>query len=216
MGPLTCPFCNPPAEEIVLQNPLCYARYDKFPASPGHLLLIPYRHIASLFDATDAEQAALLALVREAKTLLDDRLHPDGYNVGVNVGTAAGQTVMHLHVHVIPRYAGDVEDPRGGVRGAIPERRVYREDCTGCREESVNSRKKQCSQRPERSNCPDSRGNDRAYTVGAGTPGFCDTVPTHPLPGDPALRSKAPAGTSRRHPRQPHRIRSHTRESVDS
>ncbi|HPM55504.1 MAG TPA: HIT family protein [Methanoculleus sp.] len=76
----------------------------------------------TLFDATDAE---LLALAREAKTLLDDRYHPDGYNVGVNVRAAAGQTVMHLHVHVIPRYAGDVEDPRGGVRGAIPEKRVY-------------------------------------------------------------------------------------------
>jgi len=92
---------------------------------PGHLLLLPYRHVADFFDATDAEQAALLALVREAKHLLDGRFRPDGYNVGVNVGEAAGQTVMHLHVHVIPRYAGDVEDPRGGVRGAIPERRVY-------------------------------------------------------------------------------------------
>ncbi len=85
----------------------------------------PFRHIPGLFDATDEEQAALLALVREAKTLLDGRFHPDGYNVGVNVGAAAGQTVMHLHVHVIPRYAGDVEDPRGGVRGAIPEKRRY-------------------------------------------------------------------------------------------
>jgi diadenosine tetraphosphate (Ap4A) HIT family hydrolase len=121
MDALTCPFCNPPEDEIVLANDLCYARYDRYPVSPGHLLLIPYRHIPTLFDATDAELAALLALVREAKTLLDKQLHPDGYNVG----TAAGQTVMHLHVHVIPRYAGDVEDPRGGVRGAIPERRVY-------------------------------------------------------------------------------------------
>jgi len=74
---------------------------------------------------TDAEHVALLALVREAKTLLDEQFHPDGYNVGVNVGTAAGQTVMHLHVHVIPRYAGDVADPRGGVRWAISEKRVY-------------------------------------------------------------------------------------------
>ncbi|MDN5339956.1 MAG: hypothetical protein PWQ30_1065, partial [Euryarchaeota archaeon] len=78
-----------------------------------------------LFDATDAEQIALLALLREAKALLDGELHPDGYNIGVNVGPAAGQTVMHLHVHLIPRYAGDVEDPRGGVRGAVPEKRVY-------------------------------------------------------------------------------------------
>ena len=122
MGDLTCPFCNPLPDEIVLQNTLCYARYDRYPASPGHLLLIPFRHIPTLFDATDAE---LLALAREAKTLLDDRFHPDGYNVGANIGRAAGQTVMHLHVHVIPRYAGDVADPRGGVRGAIPEKRIY-------------------------------------------------------------------------------------------
>jgi len=125
MDPLTCPFCNPPEEEIVLQNSLCYARYDRYPASPGHLLLIPFRHVPTLFDATDAEQIALLALIREAKTLLDEQSHPDGYNVGVNVGKAAGQTVMHLHVHLIPRYAGDVADPRGGVRGAIPEKRKY-------------------------------------------------------------------------------------------
>ena len=125
MGDIGCPFCNPPPEDIVLSNNLCYARYDKFPASPGHLLIIPFRHVAGLFDATDEEQAALLALVRGAKHLLDGRFHPDGYNVGVNVGAAAGQTVMHLHVHVIPRYAGDVEDPRGGVRGAIPEKRRY-------------------------------------------------------------------------------------------
>ena len=125
MDPLTCPFCNPAEDEVVLQNSLCYARYDKYPVSPGHLLLIPYRHIPTLFDATNEEQAALLALVREAKPLLDEQYRPDGYNVGVNVRAAAGQTVMHLHVHLIPRYAGDVEDPRGGVRGAIPERRKY-------------------------------------------------------------------------------------------
>lgn len=125
MDPLTCPFCNPLNEEIVLANNLCYARYDKYPVSPGHLLLIPFRHIPALFDATDAEQIALLALLREAKALLDGELHPDGYNIGVNVGPAAGQTVMHLHVHLIPRYTGDVEDPRGGVRGAVPEKRVY-------------------------------------------------------------------------------------------
>ena len=121
MDPLTCPFCNPAEDEIILANDLCYARYDKFPASPGHLLLIPFRHVAGLFDATDAELTALLALAREAKNLLDERFHP----VGANVGEAAGQTVMHLHLHIIPRYAGDVEDPRGGVRGAIPEKRRY-------------------------------------------------------------------------------------------
>ena len=102
---------------VVLANSLSYARYDRYPASPGHLLLIPFRHVAGVFDATDAEQIALLALVREARTLLDGRLHPDG----CNIGKIAGQTVMHL----ILRYAGDAEDPRGGVRGAVPEKRVY-------------------------------------------------------------------------------------------
>ena len=106
-------------------NDLCYTRYDRYPVNPGHLLVVPFRHVAEFFDATDDEQAALLALVREAKWFLDGRFHPDGYNIGVNVGQAAGQTVMHVHVHVIPRYAGDVEDPRGGVRGVIPERRGY-------------------------------------------------------------------------------------------
>lgn len=129
MGSLACPFCNPSPEEIVLSNTLCYARYDKFPASPGHLLIIPFRHVANYFDATDEEHAALLALIRESKALLDNHFQPDGYNIGVNVGTAAGQTVMHIHIHIIPRYAGDVEDPRGGVRGAIPEKRVYPSAC---------------------------------------------------------------------------------------
>ena len=125
MGDMSCPFCNPDREEIVLANDLCYVRFDKYPVNPGHLLVIPFRHVAGFFDATDDEQAALLALVREAKRFLDGRFHPDGYNIGVNISPAAGQTVMHLHVHVIPRYAGDVEDPKGGVRGVIPERRGY-------------------------------------------------------------------------------------------
>ena len=79
-----------------------------------------FRHIPDIISGI-----AFLALIRESKALLDNRFHPDGYNIGINVGNAAGQTVMHLHIHIIPRYAGDVEDPRGGVRGAIPEKRRY-------------------------------------------------------------------------------------------
>ncbi|HOI13544.1 MAG TPA: HIT domain-containing protein [Methanoculleus sp.] len=104
------PILQPPKEEIVLANSLCYARYNRYPVSPGHLLIIPYRHIPDFFDA---ELTALLALLREAKTLLDGRCHPDGCNVGVNVGTAAGRTVMHLHVHVIPHPAGRGRPPAG-------------------------------------------------------------------------------------------------------
>jgi len=130
MGGIGCPFCNPPPEEIVLANDLCYARYDKYPVNPGHPLLIPFRHVAEFFDATDAELAALLALLREAKTLLDGRFHPDGFNVGVNAGKAAGQTVMHLHVHVIPRYAG------AGCGGQSRRRGCIRGDLSGLRSPS--------------------------------------------------------------------------------
>jgi diadenosine tetraphosphate (Ap4A) HIT family hydrolase len=118
-----CPFCA--RAESVLQNNLAYARYDKYPVTQGHLLLIPFRHMASFFEATQEERLALLSLLDEAKQLLD-RLHrPDGYNIGVNVGDCAGQTVWHMHIHFIPRHSGDVSDPRGGVRGVIPARQSY-------------------------------------------------------------------------------------------
>jgi diadenosine tetraphosphate (Ap4A) HIT family hydrolase len=118
-----CPFCV--LTGAVLENALAYARYDKFPVSPGHLLILTRRHVASYFDATAAERTALLELVDAGKALLDERFRPDGYNVGINIGAAAGQTVMHLHVHVIPRHHGDVANPRGGVRGVIPARQHY-------------------------------------------------------------------------------------------
>ncbi|RQD82137.1 MAG: HIT family protein [Methanocalculus sp. MSAO_Arc2] len=124
-APTTCPFCDPALSEIVLANDLAYARFDLYPVSPGHLLLIPFRHVASFFEATEAEQAALMSLVHDTRRLLDTRYVPDGYNIGVNIGPAAGQSVMHLHVHVIPRYAGDMEEPKGGVRGVIPGKRRY-------------------------------------------------------------------------------------------
>ena len=91
----------------------------------GHTLVVPFREVPTWFEATQEEQAAILELVDRVKEQLDAELHPDGYNVGFNVGEAAGQTVMHLHVHVIPRYRGDVPDPRGGVRHVIPERGNY-------------------------------------------------------------------------------------------
>ena len=91
----------------------------------GHLLIIPNRHVADYFSATEEERTALWAMVDEAKKLLDGRFKPDGYNVGINIGTTAGQTVMHCHIHLIPRRAGDSVNPRGGVRGVIPGKADY-------------------------------------------------------------------------------------------
>ena len=125
MGRLTCPFCTPSPDDVIIDHELAYALYDRYPVNPGHVLVIPKRHVSGWFEATGQEQQALLAVLDRVKELLDERYHPDGYNIGVNVGEAAGQTVMHLHIHVIPRYNGDVGDPRGGVRGVIPEKQGY-------------------------------------------------------------------------------------------
>ncbi|MDD3111783.1 MAG: HIT family protein, partial [Methanofollis liminatans] len=100
-------------------------RFDAFPVTQGHILIIPFRHLSSFFDATDEERTALFDLVARCREIVAERYRPDGWNIGVNVGPAAGQTVPHLHVHLIPRYGGDVPDPRGGVRGVIPEKQKY-------------------------------------------------------------------------------------------
>ncbi|MFN4326975.1 MAG: HIT family protein [Azonexus sp.] len=121
--PASCPFCT--LGEIVLRNELAYVKFDLHPVNSGHCLVIPFRHVADFFATTQAERQAMLALVDPAKALLDARHKPDGYNLGVNVGSVAGQTVPHVHLHLIPRYAGDVEHPRGGVRGVIPARQNY-------------------------------------------------------------------------------------------
>jgi diadenosine tetraphosphate (Ap4A) HIT family hydrolase len=118
-----CPFCGEP--EIVIENDLAFAHYDTYPVSAGHCLIITRRHIAGYFQATEEEKAAIWQLVDEVKPIIDREFGPDGYNVGVNVGEAAGQSIPHLHIHLIPRYAGDVENPQGGVRGVIPHRQKY-------------------------------------------------------------------------------------------
>ncbi|HUL41884.1 MAG TPA: HIT family protein [Burkholderiales bacterium] len=118
-----CPFCA--RSDIFLENELAYARYDKYPVNPGHLLVVPFRHFANYFDSTAAEKRALLSLLDRAKKTLDKDRSPGGYNIGVNVGEVAGQTVMHVHIHLIPRYHGDVANPRGGVRGVIPAKQSY-------------------------------------------------------------------------------------------
>ncbi len=118
-----CIFCN--QEALILENDLAWARYDKYPVSPGHLLIISKRHVADFFDTTIEERRALNDLLQEAKKMLEREYSPDGYNIGVNCGEAAGQTIMHLHIHLIPRYQGDIDNPRGGVRGVIPDKRIY-------------------------------------------------------------------------------------------
>jgi ATP adenylyltransferase len=121
----SCPFCNLQEDRVLAQNELAIALWDGYPVSPGHALIIPRRHTRGWFDATEPEQSALLALVNTAKSVIDDRHRPDGYNIGINSGAAAGQTVFHLHVHLIPRFLGDVDDPRGGVRHVIPAKAKY-------------------------------------------------------------------------------------------
>ena len=121
----TCLFCTLNTARIIFANELAAVIRDSFPVSPGHTLVIPKRHVGSFFDVTSEEREAMLALLDDAKTALDEEFHPDGYNVGINDGEAAGQTVPHLHLHLIPRYAGDREDPRGGVRWIFPQKAKY-------------------------------------------------------------------------------------------
>ena len=109
----------------ILENDLAKAFYDEFPVNPGHMLFTTKRHVKSYFDTSLEEKIAILELIDKAKVLLDEKYHPDGYNIGINCGESAGQSVMHVHVHLIPRYKGDSSDPKGGVRGIIPSKQKY-------------------------------------------------------------------------------------------
>lgn len=121
-----CPFCSIESErEIIASSALSLAFFDGFPVSAGHALIVPRRHVASFFDLTEEERQDLLSLLDRVKRIIDEKYHPDGYNVGVNVGEAAGQSILHVHLHLIPRYNGDVPNPRGGVRGVIPSKQNY-------------------------------------------------------------------------------------------
>lgn len=120
-----CPFCNVPGEEVIRSNDLAIARFDKFPVSTGHTLIIPVRHIQDIDEASDVEQKALWKLLQEVKTLSENEYAPDGFNIGINLGAAAGQSIPHLHIHLIPRYKGDMPEPLGGVRGVIPQKQKY-------------------------------------------------------------------------------------------
>ncbi len=120
-----CPFCTLPTTRVIAENEHAVLIRDAFPVSPGHSLVIPKRHLGSFFDATEAERHSLMALLDEAKRRAAAEFAPDGFNLGINDGAAAGQTVPHLHIHLIPRFAGDVPDPRGGVRWVIPDKADY-------------------------------------------------------------------------------------------
>jgi len=139
-----CPFCHPALkvadapfplsgfsetspinEDVIARNNLCYALWDNFPVNKGHALVIPFRHTPDFFSLTQEERAAVCDLVVVCREIIDREFVPDGYNIGFNVGGMAGQTIFHCHCHVIPRYVGDVPEPKGGVRGVVPERRGY-------------------------------------------------------------------------------------------
>jgi len=121
-----CIFCRPaPSSDLLAGNELAIAFPAGFPVSPGHSLIVPRRHEPDFFSLSAEEQAAVIALVNPVRSVLDKEFGPDAYNLGVNAGKAAGQTVLHTHLHVIPRYAGDVAEPRGGVRWVLPETARY-------------------------------------------------------------------------------------------
>jgi diadenosine tetraphosphate (Ap4A) HIT family hydrolase len=121
-----CPFCSPDSErELIVESATAYAIYDKFPVNKGHALIIPKKHCSDYFDLTFREQSACIFMLNQVKKLLEKRFNPDGFNVGINIGINAGQTVDHVHIHLIPRYEGDVEDPRGGIRAVIPNKQKY-------------------------------------------------------------------------------------------
>ena len=121
----SCPFCMLPSERVIDRCPSGVVIRDGFPISPGHTLIIPNRHVGSFFELEGDERIELLALLDKAKIILDAEFKPQGYNIGINDGPAAGQTVPHLHIHLIPRYTNDRPDPRGGVRWIIPEKADY-------------------------------------------------------------------------------------------
>ena len=123
---MDCIFCNIKKEDVILDTRFFIAKYDEYPVSPGHILIIPKRHVADYFLLTRYEREELFnECIPRCYRLLEEEYEPDGYNIGINCGEAAGQSIMHCHIHIIPRYKGDVENPRGGVRGVIPSKQNY-------------------------------------------------------------------------------------------
>jgi len=123
---IDCPFCRVPDGRVIDSNAHAFMIEDAFPVAPGHMLIVSRRHVESFFDLREDEVANMLALLRLAKAWVDERHRPSGYNVGINIGADAGQTVMHVHLHLIPRESGDVAEPQGGVRNLIPGKGAYK------------------------------------------------------------------------------------------
>ena len=120
-----CIFCKLPQERIFYESEFWLVVRDGFPVSPGHSLIIPKRHVKDYFEINELEHNELQSVIKVTKKQLDEEFNPDSYNIGINCGEAAGQTVFHLHIHLIPRFKGDRDDPRGGVRWVIPEKADY-------------------------------------------------------------------------------------------
>lgn len=120
-----CPFCDLPEGRIWIETDAAVAALDLYPAAEGHTLVLPWRHVESLFDLALAEQLAVWELVAEVRERLARERGADGFTVGINDGLAAGQTIAHAHVHIIPRHIGDVPDPTGGIRGILPRKARY-------------------------------------------------------------------------------------------
>lgn len=122
---MECIFCNINKSDILFENELAIAFFDAMPVSKGHTLIIPKRHSENYFELTNKEIEAMFELSQKVKEHLDNLYHPDGYNVGFNVKEAGGQSVMHTHMHVIPRYIGDISHPRGGIRKIVKEKQPF-------------------------------------------------------------------------------------------
>jgi diadenosine tetraphosphate (Ap4A) HIT family hydrolase len=123
----SCLFCTRDNNRIaiILENDFCYAFFDDSPVSPGHALIVPKNHVESFFSLDSDQVKQMYSLLADTKNLIQDRYKPDGYNIGINDGEAAGRTIHHLHIHIIPRYKGDIKNPRGGVRHIIPGKGFY-------------------------------------------------------------------------------------------
>lgn len=120
-----CPFCHLAEERIWLQTDVAVAFLDKFPVSLGHTLVIPEHHVGALMELPENDQTEIWSLVAHVRKELLEKYKPDEFNIGINEGEAAGQTVPHAHIHIIPRFKGDVPDPRGGIRWVLPARAKY-------------------------------------------------------------------------------------------